>query len=132
MFIIVNSITIKIHSKAFHASFELWQLQGYSVNPNWQQSDLRLTRITDPRRGEVTACIAGREEGGFTVGLILRGYCFCFGDLLTRRIPGNPRVTAASSPQLRISDPLPSAGTVPAENAGSLPCYSLSLGLPSS
>lgn len=55
MFIIVNSITIKIHSKAFHASFELWQLQGYSVNPSWQQSDLRLTRITDPRRGEVTA-----------------------------------------------------------------------------
>jgi hypothetical protein len=55
MFIVVNSITIKIHSKAFHASFELWQLQGYSVNPNWQQSDLRLTRITDPRRGEVTA-----------------------------------------------------------------------------
>lgn len=55
MFIMVNSITIKIHSKAFHASFELWQLQGYSVNPNWQQSDLRLTRITDPRRGEVTA-----------------------------------------------------------------------------
>ncbi|KAM6183308.1 bridge-like lipid transfer protein family member 3A isoform 1-T1 [Erethizon dorsatum] len=53
MFIIVNSITIKIHSKAFHASFELWQLQGYSVNPNWQQSDLRLTRITDPHRGEV-------------------------------------------------------------------------------
>ncbi|XP_012885074.1 PREDICTED: UHRF1-binding protein 1 [Dipodomys ordii] len=53
MFIIVNSITIKIHSKAFHASFELWQLQGYSVNPSWQQSDLRLTRITDPRRGEV-------------------------------------------------------------------------------
>lgn len=53
MFIVVNSITIKIHSKAFHASFELWQLQGYSVNPNWEQSDLRLTRITDPRRGEV-------------------------------------------------------------------------------
>ncbi|XP_052018888.1 bridge-like lipid transfer protein family member 3A isoform X2 [Apodemus sylvaticus] len=53
MFIMVNSITIKIHSKAFHASFELWQLQGYSVNPSWQQSDLRLTRITDPRRGEV-------------------------------------------------------------------------------
>ncbi|XP_055988261.1 bridge-like lipid transfer protein family member 3A isoform X1 [Sorex fumeus] len=53
MFIVVNSITIKIHSKAFHASFELWQLQGYSVNPHWQQSDLRLTRITEPRRGEV-------------------------------------------------------------------------------
>ncbi|XP_036171851.1 UHRF1-binding protein 1 isoform X3 [Myotis myotis] len=53
MFIVVNSITIKIHAKAFHASFELWQLQGYSVNPSWQQSDLRLTRITDPRRGEV-------------------------------------------------------------------------------
>uniref|UniRef100_A0A2K6GKR4 Bridge-like lipid transfer protein family member 3A n=1 Tax=Propithecus coquereli TaxID=379532 RepID=A0A2K6GKR4_PROCO len=53
MFIIVNSITVKIHSRAFHASFELWQLQGYSVNPSWQQSDLRLTRITDPHRGEV-------------------------------------------------------------------------------
>uniref|UniRef100_A0A250Y7R2 UHRF1 (ICBP90) binding protein 1 n=1 Tax=Castor canadensis TaxID=51338 RepID=A0A250Y7R2_CASCN len=53
MFIIINSITIKIHAKAFHASFQLWQLQGYSVNPNWQQSDLHLTRITDPRRGEV-------------------------------------------------------------------------------
>ncbi|CAM4664657.1 unnamed protein product [Lepidochelys olivacea] len=53
MFIVVNSITIKIHSKAFHASFELWQLQGYSVNPNWQQSDLRFTRITDTQRGEV-------------------------------------------------------------------------------
>ncbi|XP_048353365.1 UHRF1-binding protein 1 isoform X1 [Sphaerodactylus townsendi] len=53
MFIVVNSITIKIHSKAFHASFELWQLQGYSVNPNWQQSDLRFTRINDSSRGEV-------------------------------------------------------------------------------
>ncbi|KAM6454827.1 bridge-like lipid transfer protein family member 3A isoform 1-T1 [Liasis olivaceus] len=53
MYIIVNSITIKIQSKAFHASFELWQLQGYSVNPNWQQSDLRFTRITDSHKGEV-------------------------------------------------------------------------------
>ncbi|KAM3840492.1 bridge-like lipid transfer protein family member 3A isoform 1-T1 [Vipera latastei] len=53
MYITVNSITIKIHSKAFHASFELWQLQGYSVNPTWQQSDLRFTRITDSHKGEV-------------------------------------------------------------------------------
>ncbi|XP_078500397.1 bridge-like lipid transfer protein family member 3A isoform X2 [Lissotriton helveticus] len=53
MFVVVNSITIKIHAKAFHASFELWQLQGYSVNPKWQQSDLRFTRVTDPQRGEV-------------------------------------------------------------------------------
>ncbi|XP_030076313.1 bridge-like lipid transfer protein family member 3A [Microcaecilia unicolor] len=53
MFIVVNSITIKVHARAFHASFELWQLQGYSVNPNWQQSDLRFTRITDRQRGEV-------------------------------------------------------------------------------
>lgn len=63
MFIVVNSITIKIHSKAFHASFELWQLQGYSVNPNWQQSDLRLTRITDPQRGEVGAALTPRGLG---------------------------------------------------------------------
>ncbi|XP_069094927.1 bridge-like lipid transfer protein family member 3A isoform X2 [Pleurodeles waltl] len=53
MFVVVNSITIQIHAKAFHASFELWQLQGYSVNPRWQQSDLRFTRVTDPQRGEV-------------------------------------------------------------------------------
>ena len=70
MFIIVNSITIKIHSKAFHASFELWQLQGYSVNPNWQQSDLRLTRITDPHRGEVVLPLQGGRMGGFR-GVIL-------------------------------------------------------------
>ncbi|NXE81139.1 URFB1 protein, partial [Cochlearius cochlearius] len=53
MFIVVNWGGVKIHSKAFHASFEGGGLQGYSVNPNWQQSDLRLTRITDPQRGEL-------------------------------------------------------------------------------
>uniref|UniRef100_A0A3P9MDT7 UHRF1 binding protein 1 n=1 Tax=Oryzias latipes TaxID=8090 RepID=A0A3P9MDT7_ORYLA len=49
----INSITIKVHARAFHASFELWQLQGNSLNPKWQHSDLRYTRITDPKRGEV-------------------------------------------------------------------------------
>ncbi|KAM9830426.1 bridge-like lipid transfer protein family member 3A isoform X1 [Syngnathus typhle] len=49
----INSITIKVHALAFHASFELWQLQGNSLNPKWQRSDLRFTRITDPKRGEV-------------------------------------------------------------------------------
>ncbi|KAK0143425.1 UHRF1-binding protein 1 [Merluccius polli] len=53
MSVIINSITIKVHARAFHASFELWQLQGNSLNPKWQQSDLRYTRITDPKRGEV-------------------------------------------------------------------------------
>ncbi|XP_060701523.1 bridge-like lipid transfer protein family member 3A isoform X1 [Hemiscyllium ocellatum] len=53
MSIVVNSIVVKIEAKAFNTSFELWQLQGYSVNPKWQQSDLRFTRITDPERGEV-------------------------------------------------------------------------------
>ncbi|XP_059806538.1 bridge-like lipid transfer protein family member 3A isoform X1 [Hypanus sabinus] len=53
MSIVVNSIVVKIEAKAFSTSFELWQLQGYSVNPKWQQSDLRFTRITDPERGEV-------------------------------------------------------------------------------
>ncbi|XP_048468199.1 UHRF1-binding protein 1 isoform X2 [Rhincodon typus] len=53
MSIVVNSIAVKIEAKAFNTSFELWQLQGYSVNPKWQQSDLRFTRITDPERGEV-------------------------------------------------------------------------------
>ncbi|KAJ3587167.1 hypothetical protein NHX12_013556, partial [Muraenolepis orangiensis] len=53
MSIIINSITIKVHARAFHASFELWQLQGNSLNPKWQRSDLRYTRITDPKRGEV-------------------------------------------------------------------------------
>ncbi|XP_034551440.1 UHRF1-binding protein 1 isoform X2 [Notolabrus celidotus] len=49
----INSITIKVQSRAFHASFELWQLQGNSLNPKWQRSDLRYTRVTDPKRGEV-------------------------------------------------------------------------------
>ncbi|XP_072922411.1 bridge-like lipid transfer protein family member 3B isoform X1 [Hemitrygon akajei] len=49
----VNSIVIKIKAKAFNASFELSQLQIYSVNTSWQQSDLRFTRIQDAQRGEV-------------------------------------------------------------------------------
>ncbi|MGH0119367.1 UNVERIFIED_CONTAM: hypothetical protein FKN15_006098 [Acipenser sinensis] len=53
MSVIINSITIKVQAQAFHASFELWQLQGNSLNPKWQRSDLRFTRITDPQRGEV-------------------------------------------------------------------------------
>ncbi|KAJ0064408.1 hypothetical protein NL108_006419, partial [Boleophthalmus pectinirostris] len=53
MSIRINSITIKVQARAFHASFELWQLQGSSLNPKWQRSDLRYTRITDPKRGEV-------------------------------------------------------------------------------
>ncbi|KAI3357528.1 hypothetical protein L3Q82_015945, partial [Scortum barcoo] len=48
----INSITIKVQARAFHASFELWQLQGNSLNPKWQRSDLRYTRVTDPKRGE--------------------------------------------------------------------------------
>lgn len=55
----INSITIKVQARAFHASFELWQLQGNSLNPKWQRSDLRYTRITDPKRGEVEYCAAG-------------------------------------------------------------------------
>ncbi|XP_028848414.1 LOW QUALITY PROTEIN: UHRF1-binding protein 1 [Denticeps clupeoides] len=53
MSVIINSITIKVQARAFRASFELWQLQGNSLNPKWQRSDLRYTRITDPKRGEV-------------------------------------------------------------------------------
>lgn len=49
----INSINIKVQARAFHASFELWQLQGNSLNPKWQRSDLRYTRVTDPKRGEV-------------------------------------------------------------------------------
>ncbi|XP_066528672.1 bridge-like lipid transfer protein family member 3A isoform X2 [Hoplias malabaricus] len=53
MSVVINSIIIKLQSRAFHASFELWQLQGFSLNPNWQRTDLRYTRITHPKRGEV-------------------------------------------------------------------------------
>lgn len=49
----VNSIIIRISAKAFNASFELSQLQVYSVNTSWVTSDLRYTRIQDPARGEV-------------------------------------------------------------------------------
>ncbi|XP_076874994.1 bridge-like lipid transfer protein family member 3A [Brachyhypopomus gauderio] len=53
MSVIINSIVIKVQARAFHASFELWQLQGCSLNPQWQKTDLRYTRITHPKRGEV-------------------------------------------------------------------------------
>ena len=49
----INSIVVRISAKAFNASFELSQLQVYSVNTSWSLSDLRFTRITDPQRGEV-------------------------------------------------------------------------------
>lgn len=49
----INSIVIRISAKAFNASFELSQLQVYSVNTSWNISDLRFTRIQDPQRGEI-------------------------------------------------------------------------------
>ncbi|KAL0962999.1 hypothetical protein UPYG_G00348190 [Umbra pygmaea] len=49
----INSIVVKISAKAFNASFELSQLQVYSVNDTWCLSDLRSTRIHDPQRGEI-------------------------------------------------------------------------------
>ncbi|XP_016890079.1 bridge-like lipid transfer protein family member 3B isoform X2 [Cynoglossus semilaevis] len=49
----INSIVIRISAKAFNASFELSQLQVYSVNPSWNIGDLRFTRIQDPQRGEI-------------------------------------------------------------------------------
>ncbi|XP_076862892.1 bridge-like lipid transfer protein family member 3B isoform X1 [Brachyhypopomus gauderio] len=49
----INSIVIRISAKAFNASFELSQLQVYSVNTSWVVSDLRYTRIQDPTRGEI-------------------------------------------------------------------------------
>ncbi|KAL0195943.1 hypothetical protein M9458_009515, partial [Cirrhinus mrigala] len=45
---------IRISAKAFNASFELSQLQVYSVNTSWAPGDLRYSRILDPTRGEVT------------------------------------------------------------------------------
>ncbi|XP_069612672.1 bridge-like lipid transfer protein family member 3A isoform X2 [Ranitomeya imitator] len=53
MLLEVGCVIIKIESQTFHASLQLWQLQGYSVSPTWQQSDLRFTRLTHPQRGEV-------------------------------------------------------------------------------
>ncbi|KAM7367191.1 hypothetical protein PAMP_015110 [Pampus punctatissimus] len=49
----INSIVIRISAKAFNASFELSQLQVYSVNTSWSISDLRFTRIQDPQKGEI-------------------------------------------------------------------------------
>ncbi|XP_061523827.1 UHRF1-binding protein 1-like isoform X3 [Phycodurus eques] len=49
----INSIVIRISAKAFNASFELSQLQVYSVNTSWCVSNLRFTRIQDPQRGEL-------------------------------------------------------------------------------
>ncbi|XP_053562766.1 bridge-like lipid transfer protein family member 3A [Bombina bombina] len=53
MFLEVGCVSIKIESRTFRASLQLWQLQSYSVSPNWQQSDLRFTRLTHPQRGEL-------------------------------------------------------------------------------
>ncbi|XP_056604961.1 UHRF1-binding protein 1-like isoform X1 [Triplophysa dalaica] len=49
----INSIVIRISAKAFNASFELSQLQVYSVNTSWSTGDLRYSRILDPARGEI-------------------------------------------------------------------------------
>ncbi|XP_076014978.1 bridge-like lipid transfer protein family member 3B isoform X1 [Genypterus blacodes] len=49
----INSIVVRISAKAFNASFELSQLQVYSVNTSWSISDLRFTRIHDPQKGEI-------------------------------------------------------------------------------
>ncbi|KAJ8261825.1 hypothetical protein GJAV_G00158850 [Gymnothorax javanicus] len=49
----INSIVIRISAKAFNASFELSQLQVYSVDTSWAANDLRATRILDPQRGEI-------------------------------------------------------------------------------
>ncbi|KAG8588928.1 hypothetical protein GDO81_006159 [Engystomops pustulosus] len=53
MFLEISCVSIKIQSHTFRASLQLWQLQGYSVSPTWQQSDLRFTRLTHSQRGEV-------------------------------------------------------------------------------
>lgn len=66
----VNSIIIRISAKAFNASFELSQLQVYSVNTSWVTSDLRYTRIQDPARGEVHA-----YERVSTFGSVWRCVC---------------------------------------------------------
>ncbi|XP_077565565.1 bridge-like lipid transfer protein family member 3B isoform X2 [Stigmatopora nigra] len=49
----INSIVIRISAKAFNASFELSQLQVYSVDSSWVISELGTTRIHDPQRGEL-------------------------------------------------------------------------------
>lgn len=58
----INSIVIRISAKAFNASFELSQLQVYSVNTSWSISDLRFTRIQDPQRGEVSIVLYLSED----------------------------------------------------------------------
>lgn len=59
----INSIVIRISAKAFNASFELSQLQVYSVNTSWSmENDLQSTRIQDPQRGEVCIFLYLRED----------------------------------------------------------------------
>uniref|UniRef100_UPI00358E0A9A bridge-like lipid transfer protein family member 3B isoform X2 n=1 Tax=Myxine glutinosa TaxID=7769 RepID=UPI00358E0A9A len=49
----VGSIVVKIRAKAFKVSMQLSQLRVCSMNPSWQSSNLRFTRILDPNRGQV-------------------------------------------------------------------------------
>ncbi|KAK7068837.1 N-terminal region of Chorein or VPS13 [Halocaridina rubra] len=53
MTVTVNSVLITFCSHAFHATFQLSRIVLDSKNPNWQKSDLRMTRLKEPERGEL-------------------------------------------------------------------------------
>lgn len=78
----INSIIIKISAKAFNASFELSQLQVYSVNTSWSISDLRFTRIQDPQRGEVSFGLPFQMDG-ILLTTVLLYYCAYSVQILT-------------------------------------------------
>lgn len=70
----INSIVIRISAKAFNASFELSQLQVYSVNPSWSISDLQFTRIQDPQRGEVSVVLLAPRYVSQMLSNVLSAY----------------------------------------------------------
>ncbi|XP_046559644.1 LOW QUALITY PROTEIN: UHRF1-binding protein 1-like [Haliotis rubra] len=54
IFVHVESVEVKLMSRAFHASLQLLRLRVQSTTPNWQpSSDLRQTRIRDAEGGEI-------------------------------------------------------------------------------
>ncbi|XP_043208807.1 UHRF1-binding protein 1-like, partial [Amphibalanus amphitrite] len=53
MTVTVNSCCVMFKSHAFEASVQVSRIVLESKSPSWQRSDLRMTRLRDPDRGEV-------------------------------------------------------------------------------
>lgn len=49
----VNTVSVKFKSPAFIAKVQMSRIMVESKSPTWQRSDLRMTRVKDPDRGQL-------------------------------------------------------------------------------